>query len=180
MNTITLKGKILFNPNDKTKKHVNQSSWKKIAMIIFEHDVKKDESFKGICNYYAWFIRKRFNLILNMPLRGPHISFINDSMRDLMKSGKSEEEVNSDWNKLKEKWNGKEIEIELDIDPRTDGRTWWLNVPQDKRQQLHDIRAEVGLGRPFFGLHMSIGYIRDGHEEHAQYIHRLIEQNFIN
>jgi hypothetical protein len=46
----------------------------KMAMILLDGDVTE---------YYAWFIQKRYNLILNKPLRGAHISFINDSMRDL-------------------------------------------------------------------------------------------------
>jgi hypothetical protein len=47
---------------------------------------------------------KRYNLILNKPLRGAHISFINDSMRDLTHNGKTEEEALSLWGSvIKEK-----------------------------------------------------------------------------
>ena len=52
-NIIKLTGKILFDPEDVTNKQANQSSWKKVAMVLFDGDV---------CEYYAWFIKKRFNL----------------------------------------------------------------------------------------------------------------------
>jgi len=44
MNYIKLSGKILFDPDDKTKKHKNQASWKKIDMIFLDGD---------ICEYYS-------------------------------------------------------------------------------------------------------------------------------
>lgn len=36
MNEFTLKGTIIFDPKDKTNKHKNQASWKKIAMVVFD------------------------------------------------------------------------------------------------------------------------------------------------
>jgi hypothetical protein len=36
----------------------------KMAMILLDGDVTE---------YYAWFIQKRYNLILNKPLRGAYI-----------------------------------------------------------------------------------------------------------
>ena len=74
---ITLTGRIGFEPEDKTNKHLLQSSWKKIAMVFIEGD---------ICEYYAWFLQKRYNITLNKPIRGAHVSFINDSIRDLTKN----------------------------------------------------------------------------------------------
>ena len=77
-------------------------------------------------------------------------------------------------------WNGKKINIVLDLDPRTDGRTWWLNIPHDERGGLQAIRDELGLGRPYFGMHMSIGYARPGiMEEHSKYLHECIKNGFI-
>jgi hypothetical protein len=64
-----LKGKIQFDPVNVTRKHSRQSSWKKTAMIKIDDDT---------WSYYAWFIEKRFNLKLNKPLRGTHITIIND------------------------------------------------------------------------------------------------------
>jgi hypothetical protein len=171
-NRITLTGTINFEPSDKTKKHLSQASWKKIAMVLIDGD---------ITDYYAWFIKKRYNLMLNKPLRGAHISFINDSMRDLTQNGKiSETETLNTWEEVKKKWNGKKINIVLDLDPRTDGRTWWLNIPHDERGGLQAIRDELGLGRPYFGMHMSVGYARPGiMEEHSTYIHESIKKGFI-
>ena len=73
-NTITYRGKILFDPLDKTTKHKKQSTWKKVAIISFEGE---------IVEYYAWFLFKRYGLKLNKPIRKSHITFINDSLRDL-------------------------------------------------------------------------------------------------
>lgn len=118
--------------------------------------------------------------MLNKPLRGAHISFINDSMRDLTQNGKiSETETLNTWEEVKKKWNGKKINIVLDLDPRTDGRTWWLNIPHDERGGLQAIRDELGLGRPYFGMHMSVGYANEKNIEHSTYIHESIKKGFI-
>jgi len=103
-------------------------------MVFFEGDVAE---------YYAWFIKKRYNLILNKPLRGAHISFINDST------------------------------------PKTNDEHWWLNIPHEEREQLQSIREELGLGRPYFGMHMSIGYVNEKNLPHSKYIHDLIKKGFI-
>ena len=64
-------GKIIFDPGDKTRKHTNQSSWKRIAMIQLYCDIHL---------YYAWFIYKRYSLLLNKPIRGTHITIISDKI----------------------------------------------------------------------------------------------------
>jgi hypothetical protein len=168
-NYIKLKGKIVFDPQDKTRKHSNQASWKKIAMIMFEGD---------ICEYYAQFVDKRYNLKLNKPLRGAHISFINDSLRDI-KTGlniSSEQEAQKQWEILKEKWDGVEVEVSLDPDIRSDGDHWWLVVPEEKRDDIHKIRAEIGLERPFFGLHLQIGHANEKNINHSKYIVNLVSK----
>lgn len=170
-NRITLTGKINFEPEDKTKKHQNQASWKKIAMVLIDGE---------ICEYYAWFIQRRYNLPLNKPLRGAHVSFINDSMRDLTQNGKiSEADALNNWEAVKKKWNGKKIDIVLDLEPKTDDRTWWLNIPHDEREGLQAIRSELGLDRPYFGMHMSVGYANEKNIDHSVYIHELIQKGFI-
>ena len=168
---ITLTGRIGFEPEDKTNKHLLQSSWKKIAMVFIEGD---------ICEYYAWFLQKRYNITLNKPIRGAHVSFINDSIRDLTKNNDNlEEEILQLWEDVKTKWDGKEIDIVLDLNPRTNGRIWWLNIPEEEREGLQAIRDELGLDRPFFGMHMSIGYANERNIEQSVYIHELIKQGFI-
>lgn len=168
---ITLSGKIGFEPENKTKKHNAQSSWKRMAMVHLDGDITE---------YYAWFIQKRYNLVLNKPLRGAHISFINDSIKDLSVNGtKTIEQIDATWNAVKAKWDKQIIPITLDLSPRTDDRTWWLNIPHEERELLHGIRAELGLGKPFWGLHMSIGYANEKNILHSIYIHDLIKKGFI-
>lgn len=134
-----------------------------------------------VSEYYAWYIKKRYNLVLNKPLRGAHISFINDSLSDMtLKGTRTLEEVDALWEQVKQKWDGKEIPVCLDLAPRTDDRTWWLNVTQEHRETIHGIRAELGLGKPYFGLHMSLGYANEKNIEHSKYIHRLVKKGFIN
>ena len=164
-NYFKLKGKIVFDPVDVTNKHKKQSPWKRVALVTLDGE---------ICEYYAWLINKRYNLELNRPLRGSHISFINDSLRDIAKGLEvSEQQAKIEWLKFKEKWNGKEIDIYLDPDVRSDDQHWWLNIPEEKRIELHNIRKEIGLDRPFYGLHMSIGYANDKNIDHSKYITRL-------
>lgn len=188
-NEIKLVGTIKFDPPDKTNKHLEQSSWKKIAMIIFE----EPEDIKGgICDYYSWFINKRFNIKLLRPLRGAHITFINDREGD----------VKGDWEKVKKKWDSKKIEVILNVEPRTDSaetkknkitHNWWLNVPHEHRNGIQSIRNELGLGLPFFGLHMTIGRAenfktiskdnslkaKEMNIEQSIYIHSLIKKGYI-
>jgi hypothetical protein len=101
-------------------------------------------------------------------------------MRDLTQNGKiSEADALNTWEEVKKKWNGKKIDIVLDLEPKTDDRTWWLNIPHDERDGLQAIRSELGLGKPFFGMHMSIGYANEKNIEHSVYIHESIKKGFI-
>lgn len=166
--SIVYRGKIEFDQQNFTKKHVSQSSWKRTAMVMFTGE---------ICEYYSYLLKKRYRIILNKPLRGAHVSFINDSMKDLSQNGTlSNEQVNELWNTVKTKWHGKEIEVVLNVDARTDGDSyWWLNVPEINRAGLQAIRAELGLGRPYFSMHMTIGSVHPHYIEHSKYILSLIE-----
>ena len=128
---ITLTGRIGFNPEDKTNKHLFQSSWKKIAMVFIEGDV---------CEYYGWFLKKRFNLKLHKPIRGAHVTFINDRASDM----------NDDWELVKQKWYGKEIEIVIELTPKTDSSEpksdyhWWFNIPNEHKDSCgNDYQEDV-------------------------------------
>ncbi len=167
---IVYTGRIGFEPENITRKHDNQASWKKIAMVFLGGEVS---------DYYAWFLNKRFSLVLNKPLRGSHISFINDSNRDLMQNGRTLEQVNQCWNTVKAKWDGIEIPIMLNLNPRFDKTHWWLNVDHDYRDRLHGIRSELGLGKPYYGLHMSLGYANEKTLAHHEYITRNIINGLI-
>ena len=170
-NLIKIKGKIVFDPKDKTKKHANQSSWKKVAMVIIDGDITE---------YYSWFLERRYDIKLNRPLRGAHISFINDSVNDIMNGlSCNEKDAHESWVRLKKLYNNTKIELLLDVSPRSDGKHWWLNVPNEHRGVLHGIRSEVGLSRPYFGIHMSLGYANDKVIEHSKYILRLITKGYI-
>lgn len=170
-NKLTICGKIMFEPENKTKKHNLQASWKHIAMVFIDGDITE---------YYAWFVKKRYNVILNPPLRGGHISFINDSFKDMSLNGKrSIYEVQSIWNQVKNKWDKKEIPILLDLNTKTDGKHWWLNVHYEYRDRLQGIRNELGLGNPYYGFHLSIGYANEKNIAHSRYIHSLIKNGFI-
>jgi len=168
---ITLQGKIVFEPENRTKKHNSQSSWKRMAMVNFSGDITE---------YYAWFIQRRYNLVLNKPLRGSHISFINDSMKELScNDTKTAEEIDSSWELVKNKWDKQIIPVVLDLDVKFGKQHWWLQVPQEDRELLHGIRSELGLGRPYWGLHMTIGHANEKNIEHSDYIQRLIQKGFI-
>lgn len=170
MSEFILTGTILFDPKDLTKKHKLQSSWKKIALVEFDGD---------ICEYYAWFIKKRYGIVLNSPIRKPHISFINDHVNDLnggfydkTNSG-TEKERNHMWEQLKKKYHNTEIEITISTNVQTNGEHVWLRIEHEDRQDLYKIRGEVGLPIPNLGknpdgtlkplgIHMTIGYAVNG------------------
>jgi len=143
-----IKGKILFDPINVTKKHNAQSTWKKVAIVKFDCD---------LYDYYSWFLKKRFNLFLNKPLRGTHLTFINDIVRD---------EV---YLEAKELFDGKEITIKYDptiVRSNKKGH-WWLKAESDDCQ---NIRGVLGLGDPYFGYHITIGLATHLQLEHSKYI----------
>lgn len=143
-----LKGKILFDPINKTKKHHSQSSWKKVVMVQFDDD---------LWEYYSWFLLKRFNLKLNKPLRGTHFTIINDIVEDQV------------YLEAKELFHGKEIIVEYDptIIRSNKGGHWWLKAYSDDAQNIRNV---MGLGNPYFGFHITIGLATHLQLEHSQYI----------
>jgi len=168
-NLITYKGIIHFDPVNVTKKHKNQADWKRMALVLIDGE---------LCEYYSWFIKKRYSIELNRPLRGAHISFISDSINDMLKGLKcTEEEAEIVWNSVKNKYDGKEIDIVLNVDVRSSGDHWWLVLENEFREELHNIRIELGLTpRPFYGLHCSIGYANNKNVEQSKYIIECIRK----
>lgn len=165
MSIVTLKGKIRFDPTNKTKKHELQADWKVVAMVLLEGEH---------CEYYSWFLQKHYKLELNKPLRGAHITFINDRIDDV--KGNTIEEKKANWEALKAKWDGQMIEVSLNPDVRTDGKHWWLNLPEEGRTFLQEVRTELGLGRPYYGMHMTIGYANERNIDHSIYLHECIKR----
>jgi hypothetical protein len=144
---IKLKGILEFSPVDVTRKHLAQSSWKCVAIIKTNCDMDR---------YYAWFLKKRFNLELNKNLRGAHITIINDKMdKTLFEQGATI-------------FSGKEIEFYLDLEPRSNGEHWWLRVFSTDAE---NIREALGLSRePYFSFHFTIGHANNRNIEHSEYI----------
>lgn len=184
-NIIHLKGVIEFDPIDLTNKHIKQSAWKKIAIVNIDSD---------ICEYYSWFLKKRFNLPLMTPFRKSHVTLVNDR----------ESETNGKWEEVKAKWDGKEIDIYLHVDPFLGIKNrmgnyvdWWLTVPYEYRDELGSIRMELGLpARPYFEFHMTIGTAINFYprhevginaikakgmfEEYSEYILKLAQDDLLN
>lgn len=145
---IETKGILNFFPPNETKKHNNQSEWKKHALIETDCDLER---------YYAWFLEKRFSLKLNKTLRGTHISFIADRFSDT-----------EQWDMIAKKYHGKEITFFYEIEPRSNGEHWWLRVHSPDAE---DIREELGLSRdPFYALHLTLGHANNKNIEHSCYI----------
>ena len=143
-----VRGILEFSPKDKTKKHVSQASWKRVAMIRTDCELDR---------YYAWFLKKRFNLELNKNIRGTHITFISDKMdRDT-------------FDQASKIFNGKEIDFFMEIEPRANKNGhWWLRVHCPESEA---IREAMGLTRdPYFPLHLTIGYANEKNIKHSEYI----------
>ena len=139
-------GKIQFEPQNKTRKHKSQSSWKRVALITTDDDLDL---------YYSWFLAKRFNLKLNRSIRGSHITFISDKFEHSIKN-------------IVDKYDGKEIEFYYDLEPRSNGEHWWLRVYCSFAE---DIREEAGLTRePYFSFHLTLGYANEKNLHHSNYI----------
>lgn len=141
------KGILDFTPIDVTKKHKNQSSWKCVAIIKTDCDISL---------YYAWFLKTRFNLVLNKPLRGTHITFISDRMdKDIFMNGSN-------------LFNGKEITFYYENMPRSNGQHWWLRVWSPESESIRQI---LGLSKdPYFSLHLTLGYANEKNIQHSKYI----------
>ena len=129
-----LAGTIVSNPIDVSKKHKSQSSWKAIAIVQFKDD---------FCDYYRWFIKREFGLYLNPPLRGSHITVVNDRLSD----------INGDIMDI----DG--IEIDVYYDPnniRCNGEHWWINI---ESEDVKNVRETLDLPKdPYYGLHLTIGH----------------------
>jgi hypothetical protein len=146
-------GKMDWNPENRTRKHLSQSGWKKVAMVRTECDIER---------YYAWFLEKRFNLVLNKTLRGTHMTFINDRMEF------------EEFEKASEIFHGRELEFFYETEPRTDGKHWWLRAYSP---QAEDIREAVGLSRvPFYTFHLTIGHANEKWIYHSEYILRQCQR----
>ena len=149
---IKTKGTLIFEPPNITKKH-NKQDWKRVAMIMLNCSMDM---------YYAWFLEKRFNLNFIKTLRGPHITIISDKLNKL---------TFEEGSKL---FNNKEITFYYELEPRTNGKHWWLRVHCPEAESIREI---LGLTRePYFGFHLTIGYMSEQNLEHSQYIYDIVKK----
>lgn len=151
----TAEGILIIDPAIMTKKQERQSSWKKTAYIKLMCDI--DE-------YYRWLLNTRFNLRLNPPIRGAHVTIINDKFND-----------DKAWAEFREAFNKKRVKFEYNPELiRTDSMSWWINVKSDDAQNLRDV---LGLGKPYYGFHLTVGQISKDvpwQIAHSKYIHQQI------
>lgn len=142
-----VKGILDFYPEDISKKHIAQSEWKRVAIIKTNCD---------IAHYYAWYLKTRFNLILNEPVRGTHVTFISDRVNNIK------------YDTVGQELNGKEITFYYENTPKSNGKHWWLRVWSTDAE---DIRESIGIDRiPYFSFHLTLGYANEKNIEHSKYI----------
>jgi len=141
-------GKLIVSPEDKTKKHLKQSEWKKVAIVELRDDT---------CKYYQWFLKRRFGLEFINPLRGPHITIINDRITDIKNKN------------ILEYYNKKRVNFEFDEkNIRSNGEHWWININIPEAEK---IREKCGLAaKPYFGFHLTIGAVNEKNRAHSDYI----------
>lgn len=156
-----------FDPVNRTKKHEKQN-WKRTAMIMLNDDT---------VNFYQWLIEKRYPFIqgvqainkwINQPLRGPHVTIINDMIgRDLTEEG---------FKKAKEKYDNTEVYFFYNVEDglRHSGEHIYYKV---ECPMGDEIRRYAGLGDPYFGFHLTIGMVPEESvvkKEHSDYIRELM------
>lgn len=165
---IRLRGTLEFDPDHLTGKHERQADWKLMGMLVFPGEDHK---------YYEWFIRKRYRIDgFTKPLRKPHVSYINDAIWEMPWDRAHSRRV---WDEYKAKYSGMELEVELDLDVRTNSTYWWLNVTEDSRRVLHSMRKEVGLReRPYFGLHMTVATANEKSIAASRYAHEEVIKKY--
>jgi hypothetical protein len=78
------------------------------------------------------------------------------------------------WEDIKREYNGTEVTLTLDPDIRSDSKHWWLVVEHESRKPLLEIREKLGLGKPYWGMHLTVGYANSKNIEHSKYIHGLV------
>jgi len=142
-----------FDPVQLTDKHKKQSSWKVNAICLIDGDIDM---------YYSWFLKKRFNLELNRPIRKAHITVISDKITDATKYAQA-----------KELFDGKTVVFTYDpSDIRTNGEHFWIIV---NNTDIDTIRDVAGLERKaFFGMHLTLGYTNEKNRMHGDYVHRTM------
>jgi hypothetical protein len=136
--TIQISGQLLYDPPHFTKLHERQADWKKV--VIIKTDDETDL-------YYAWFLKKRFGLLLNPSGRGSHVTIVCEPVNlELYENSKL-------------LLNGTIANFNLHLNYKTNCKHWWLSVSSD---DAISIRNSIGLITPrAVGLHLTLGFAYD-------------------
>lgn len=204
-NLVRCRGRILFDPPHETKKHEQQGKWKRVAMVVFEDDLcayyywflrkrfrlKLNKPQRGshvtflsdsiayISLIHSSYTPREIAILLK-PLKDlteEEAVPIRDSIieKSVEKGGLSYSQIDDLWASVKKKWDGKEIDVILNLHPATNLKHWWMVVDFDHREELQAVRSELKLGKPFFGLHMTLGTTHEPTKPHAEYISRIAD-----
>lgn len=147
-----INGTIIFDP---TALNNSEKLFKRWWMII-----KLDDG-NELAEYYSWWIKKMYGIIMQKPAFGPHISCIR---------GEPTSEII--WKEYKEKYNKTNVKFEYTT-ISTNGKHWWLKVECDL---IKNIRQQMGYTRDgMFGLHLTIGSPIPKYLEQSSYIEKYIE-----
>lgn len=117
-----------------------------------------------IDSYYRWFLERRYNIKLIKPAWGAHISVIRG-------------EPCEQWEYFKSKYNNKIIDFEYNLEFKTNGQHWWLNIVCD---ELKAIRQEMGYNSNGIGLHLTLGQPIPLHTEFSEYLWNLYKKELLN
>lgn len=175
-------GYIKFDPtplNDSTG-----NMFKEWWMIVLTND--------DIGDYYRWLFHKNYGLLnwvsitdnlvkneqyfsnikLQQPAWGAHISVIRGEIPYIDDIEKSKEI----WNSFKNEYDGKKIEFEYELQPKTNGKHWWLRVICD---ELKSIREKMNYQRSEIGLHLTLGIPTPNTLIHSDFIYNTFLKNNI-
>lgn len=146
------KVKIHFDSQPISKKHIKQATWKQVAVCLFQDDLS---------NYYSWLVRRRTGLELIRPMRGPHFTLINDKMDK------------NYYDNIVSKLGESEIQVDITDVINTNGQDWWVRV--ESEAALH-VRTKFGLGKPYWGFHISIGQVKPTDINASKYWQQVIRK----
>lgn len=106
------------------------------------------ETGRGIIDYYDWFIRREYKVILQKPLHGAHITLTTPKLKHQV-----------DWSKS-EKYHGRKVEFEYDSYLIRGGRTkgfpmFYLKIYSE---ELDKIKKDLNIreGESYKGLHLTV------------------------
>lgn len=141
-------GTIVFDPIP-IRGNVNKLFKPYWAIIIVNDDVD---------DYYRWFLKKRFNLILSAPAWGPHITIADGQKAD-------------NWQEMKMNYDNMLVGFEHSIFSRSNSEHWWLKV---NCPIADEFRGKLKVKKNLhYSYHLTLGTPIPRHIEHSRYIHHI-------